>query len=232
MRQKLLVSVIGVFLSCTFVWAQEWSKEDSIWLKNVLDGKEELKINEATKKAIEEGLFIVPLWMRNNNTLSLPEIEKGLDGAGLPDDSLKINNFDPLSMPPAVFALYILYIDKMDSAYEARYLQLTDEERKKLEDLVPEGSQSFYPYTSNYQPGYTLVHDFNHLLSMVFSSHYRRLAYNRKHATAYKNYNNDGIMANPIRFSENDRKQLNRLVNQRRPTIKVSTGQKFNGIDD
>ena len=139
---------------------------------------------------------------------------------------------DMYSMPPSVYALYVLYIDKMDSAYQIKSLIITDEERKKLEALAPTGTNLFYPHTSDYHPGFSVGLDFNDMLSMVFSAQYRRIAHNRKHATAYKNYYDEGGLSSPIRISERERKQLINSVNSTRPTVKVNTGNKVNSIDD
>jgi hypothetical protein len=206
--------------------AQEWSKEDSIWLQKVLEGKEELIINEATKKAIEEGRLIAPSRMKETDL----DLNKDFDNTGVPDDS-RIRGIDPYSMPPAVFALYVLYMEKMDSIYQIKSLIITADERKMLESLLPTGTlQSFYFNTKGYMPGFGRVHDFNHMLSMVFSSHYRQLYRNSKNATAYKNYNDAGF-TRPFRITEHERKQLNKSVNSKRPSIVVSHGRR-GGIDD
>lgn len=41
-----------------YVVAQAWTKQDSIWLQNILSGKEELKLNPETMKAIQSGTLI------------------------------------------------------------------------------------------------------------------------------------------------------------------------------
>ena len=232
MKRKLSATGILLLFSCMFLFAQEWSKEDSLWLRNVLEGKETFKINEETKKAIEEGRLIVPSWIKNSDTDSDMELIKDFDAAGMPD-STRIPTLDIYSMPPAVYALYVLYMDKMDSAYQAKSLVITDEERKELEALAPAGAKLFYPYTSNHTPGVSAGGlDFNQMLSMIFSAQYRRIAHNRKYATAYKNYYDEGGINRPIRISEHERKQLMKSVNNTRPSIKVNTGNKFSGIDD
>ena len=231
MKQKLSVLIFILFFFCTLISAQEWSKEDSIWLKNVLEGKEELIINDETKKAIEEGRLIMPSWMRNVEQNSNLELLMDFENIGVPDDSLRIRNFDPLTMPPAVFALYVLYLDKMDSIFNINALMLTEEARKILETQIPTGS--FYPHTSDYSPGFSLRGmDFNHSLSMIFSAKYRQTSKLRQNATAYKGYYNNGIAPGKISFSEQERKQLNNIVNSKRPSVKVTYGRRMNGVDD
>lgn len=41
-----------------YISAQQWTKKDSIWLQNVLSGKEKLELNPETMKAIQSGSFI------------------------------------------------------------------------------------------------------------------------------------------------------------------------------
>ena len=212
--------------------AQEWSKEDSIWLQNVLEGRDTLKINDETKKAIEEGRLIMPSWMKEMDTDFNPELSKDFDDMGKPD-SPRMHSLDPYTMPPAVYALYVLYLEKMDSAYQINSLILTEDERKQLETLLPAGADIFYPYAPDYNPGFVIGgQDFNHVLSMIFSAQYRRLMYNRKHATAYKNYYDAGGAVRPFRITDHERKQLNQSVNNKRTSIKVSSGTKKSGIDD
>ena len=229
MKKKLSLSFLFFFFSCSLIQAQEWTREDSIWLQNVLEGKEELKINEDTRKVIEEGRLILPSWMHSDDNQSNLELLKDFENVGAPD-SLYYRTFDPLTMPPAVFALYVLYLDKMDSTFNISAL-MTDEVRKELESLIPTGT--FIPNTSDLNPGFTISNlDFNHALSMVFSAHYRRLMHNRKNATAYKNYYDDGMVPGRIRFSEQDRMQLNKIVTNKKVSFKVNFGSKVNGIDD
>ena len=236
MKQKLSSLVLLFYFSCTLSLAQEWSKEDSIWLKNVLEGKEELIINEATKKAIEEGRLIMPSWMQNTDPSSSLELLMDFDNIGMPDDSLRIHNFDPLSMPPAVFALYLRYLVQMDSIYEIPSLTISDEERAYLTSLLPTGNIKTFSFSpSNISPssGVIITTDFNHMLSMVFSARYRQTAKLRKNATAYKNYFDNGPSAGKsFHFTEQERKQLNNSINNRRTTFKFNYGKKLNGIDD
>ena len=231
LKQKPIIIIILLLISCMSAFAQAWSREDSIWLKNVLEGKEELKINEDTKKAIEEGRFFLPQWLRDNDSNVKPELEKNFDDVGVPD-SILYRHLDPYTMPPGVFALYVHYMDRLDSAYQARSLIVNDNEREQFEELAEKGLYMNGPFGSSYSYGVIGGMDFNHMLSMIFSKHYRQLAHNRKNAQAYKNYYDAGAVKQ-FNISERERKQLNNAVNNRRPvSVKVSPGQKFNGIDN
>lgn len=254
MAKHLLQFFIGI-LVCGELAAQDWSREDSLWLRNVIEGKEELKINEETLKAIREGKLVVPEWMLDSN--SGLNINKNIE-AGMPD-SLKYRNFNPYSMPPAVFAMYVLYIDKMDSINSAQSVLLSEADKEKLEKYLPVlnfiKNTAVYEYDPREEPfsfeffenkGYvshiniistSIPADFNHILSMLFSSHYRQLNYNRKHATAYKNYYDEGGYNPPasIRMTESERSNLRKAIDEKRFSIsreKLPGSQKFNGIDD
>jgi hypothetical protein len=232
MIQKLSASALFLIFFCAFSMAQEWSKEDSIWLRKVLEGNEEIEINEETKKAIEDGRLIAPSRLRNNDNELNRELMRDFDNAGKPD-SIRIRGFDPYSMPPAVYALYVLYLEKLDSIFHIESVMLSPEERKKLEALLPTGTlQSLYSRTNDYTPGGGITTDFNHLLSMIFSSRYRQIHRNNKNAQAYKNYFNNGVTKKPFSFTEHERKQLNQSVNGHRTVFKISTGPRRSGIDD
>ena len=191
MATKIIFLYLFILCVNGLLHAQHRNKADSVRLQHVIEGKEEFKINDETKKAIEEGRLIVPSRMKNpGNKLNEIELMQGIGKEDMPD-SLRIKQVDPFSLPPGVFALYILYMDKFDSPYMSTACKLTEAEREMLRQLTPGG------------------HDFNHILSMVFSPLYRRRAYNAKHATAYKSFN-----AGPsIKMTEYERSQLRKTVN-------------------
>jgi hypothetical protein len=106
MHKKIILLFLLIITINGIANAQYWSKEDSIWLKNMLEG-EEIKINEETKKAIEDGRLSVPSWMKNaENQLDKIELLKEFEDAQVPD-SVRLRRIDPYTMPPAVFALYV-----------------------------------------------------------------------------------------------------------------------------
>ena len=254
--KKIFIIFISIIVFSGNLFAQDWSREDSLWLINVLEGKYDLKINDDTKKAIEDGRLIVPSWMKNDDgKINDIEIISDFDNAGA-YDSTRIHSIDPYSMPPAVYSLYILYIEKMDSIFESRSLIISDQEKKMLKDLMPTGTThafSFSYYMSHNYPGvvfanrglpqnlfqaaigpsFSFTTDFNHLLSMVFSPSYRRKMHNRKHATAYKNYyDTDDVKT--INLNERERRQLRQSLidfKPSTPTVRTSPMRR-NGIDD
>jgi hypothetical protein len=220
-----IISVSGV------ANAQYWSKEDSTWLRNVLEGGE-IEINEDTKKAIEDGRLIVPSWMKNaENQIDKIELLKDLEDAQSLD-SIKFQRIDPHSMPPAVFALYVLYMNKVDSINESMSCMLSKVDKEKLEEWLPTGTaQSLSFRTSDYTPGGTITTDFSYMLSMVFSPSYRRKIRNARHATAYKNYY-DANAIKPAGLTEREKRQLRQSVMRLKSTGINDPAMKRNGIDD
>jgi hypothetical protein len=229
------LTIFLIITSFGFLTAQDWSREDSIWIKNVIEGKEELKLNEETLKAIEEGLLIVPQWMQGEKR-NLQELIKDFENASR-RDSTELDRINPLSMPPAVFALYVLYIDKVDSINASQTIMLSEAEKERLRDELPPGETTIY--VGNLGTGASsgvLVGnlDFNHALSMIFSSQYRRLQYNKKHATAYKFYYDEGAIQPSFKWTESEKRRLNKDVqNRRKVNFKIKTSPIIsNGIDD
>ncbi|MDR1223430.1 MAG: hypothetical protein LBL07_11220 [Tannerella sp.] len=228
MSNKIILLFLFITVIAGTVNAQYWSKEDSTWLKSVLEGGE-IRINEDTKKAIEDGRLIVPSWMKSSdNQIDNIELLKDFDHAGA-IDSARIQSIDPYSMPPAVFALYVLNMNKMDSIYESSTCMLTAEDQKKLREMLPPEVRDKIYVTQGI--GGIGGMDFNHLLSMVFSPSYRRLAHNAKHATAYKNYYDAGAIK-PIGLTEREKKQLRQTVRNIKTSAGREPGMKRNGIDD
>ena len=227
---RIIILFFLFFIHCTIGIAQEWTKEDAIWLQNVLEGKDTLKLNDETKKAIDTGRFITPS--------ALQESKKGFDLKPSKDfnfietpDSLKIRRFDPYSLPPGVSALYVLYLDILDSAIQVKSIVFTESERKQFERLSPAGLRIWYPHTTNYFPGFTITTDYNHLLSMMFSPKYRQMVRFNKNLTAYKNYN---FKEEPIkvRYSELQKKRINDSVNNIRSSIEFSSHFRMGRIYD
>jgi hypothetical protein len=219
----LLLSAIG------FAAAQDWSKDDSLWLLNVLEGKHDLKLNDDTKKAIEDGTLVVPPWLKDDPFHSKPELIRELEQAGV-RDTAHVRSLDPYSMPPAVYAMYVLYMEKIDSAYASSTCMLSEDDRRKLEEVVPLNARNLFYFDE--QVGGIGSLDFNHVLCMLFHPGYRRKMYNRKHATAYKNYYDAGSVPT-IQISERERRQLRKAVNNLKvsPINTGSPGVKRGGID-
>ena len=229
MRIKVFIFFITFVSLCGAVNAQDWTKEDSLWLINVLEGKIDVKINEETKKAINDGRLIVPSWMKNDEgIINKIEISKDFSNEAV-YDSTNIQGIDPYSMPPAVFALYVLYADRLDSMLNNRSVMLSDNDKNKLWDALPENVKYRF-YYDGFSGGIGGL-DFNHMLSMVFSPLYRQKVKNRKNAAIYRG---DFYTREPnIRITERERKEMNKTINNFKVSSPVIThGQRKSGIDD
>ena len=227
LRQTLLFCFLTVAAG-GWMNAQNWTKDDSIWLRSVLEGREDIKINEETKKAIEEGRLIVPPWMKNSeNQVEKVDVLKDFEDAGKRDSS--IIHVDPYSMPPGVFALYVLYMNKVDSINESMTCLLSAEEQERLASFLPPEARNGF-YVSGTAGGVGGM-NFNHLLSMVFSPSYRRKAHNAKHAVAYKNYYDAGMMQQKG-LTDRERREIRRDLNNFKLSKNASIGMKTHGIDD
>jgi hypothetical protein len=229
MAKKILIVCFLAAAANGWMNAQNWSREDSIWLRNVIEGNGDIKINEETKKAIEEGRLIVPLWMKNSeDQVEKIDILKDFDNAGKVD-SARIQSIDPYSMPPAVFALYVLSMHKMDSINASMTCLLTAREQEMLESFLPPEARKGV-YVSSTTGGIGSM-NFNHLLSMVFSPSYRRRAYNAKHAAAYKNYYDEGAIL-PGELTERERRLIRQDLRNFNVSKNISVGIKSHSIDD
>lgn len=58
MRKQLFIVMLICLRGADYMSAQQWTKKDSVWLQNVLSGKEKLELNPETMKAIQSGSLI------------------------------------------------------------------------------------------------------------------------------------------------------------------------------
>lgn len=105
MNKQLLICALICLNSTDYVFAQ-WTKKDSVWLQNILSGKEKLHLNPETMKAIQSGSLINQEKPANNMILSTPSlIIKDFSAFIHPVDTGK-KMPDYRSMPPSVFMKY------------------------------------------------------------------------------------------------------------------------------
>ena len=129
MEQKIFVCLFALFVCFTLAMAQEGSKNDTILLQNVLEGKEVLKLNENAKKMIEDANLNIPSLLMKNDNRHL-DIFLDFNNIGIPD-AMRI--IDCYSMPSAVYSLYILKMAEMDSSLNFTYrFKLTDNEKAQI----------------------------------------------------------------------------------------------------
>ena len=97
---------IIVLNSGIVIYAQEWTAQDSVWLKRILNGTEKIQLNDATRKAIESGALIhnpMEAKQLKASPKEFPIIES-FEGITAPESNSK----HPSELPPAVYQLQIL----------------------------------------------------------------------------------------------------------------------------
>jgi hypothetical protein len=210
MTKKLFSCFIILFAYFNFAMAQEWSKEDSIWLQNVLEGKEVLKLNESAKKAIEDGRLIIPSLMKKNEYLHL-DIIIDFNKIGRPSPIRKI---DPYSMPPAVFSLYIqkmVEVEMGSSIYSTYSFKLTDKEKAQLKTPKTSLSSMIVPFNTDplhTYGGVNLLNVVGFLMNLFWGEQEKQ---NKK---------------NPIPpMTEIERRQINQEINRLRQLLEIGIEQ-------
>ena len=207
MIQKLFACLMTLFVYFNSAMAQEWSKEDSIWLQNVLEGKEVLILNEKTKKAIEEGSLSIPSLMKKNENRQL-EIIRDIDNMGRPDYMYII---DPYSMPPAVFSLYIHQMIETDSSiYSTHRFKLTDKEKAQIKIPITTLSSMIVPLNTDPLHTYGIGNLFN-VVGFV-----KNLIFEKQQKQNKKNL---------IPMTEVERKQINHKINILRESLEIGVEQ-------
>jgi hypothetical protein len=172
-KRFILLLVIGVHQTGS-LYAQ-WTEKDSIWLDNVLSGKETLKLNPDVLKAIESGTLL-------NTDKQSPSKQMKIDPGRIPinkdfteylspgnilKDVEDARDVDPFSMPPAVFMQYgpaiFLPENKFGNAF-----------------MIPGHIKENAARPSG--------HSFDDALRSIFSPSFRAKERNRKNANAWKTY--------------------------------------------
>jgi hypothetical protein len=156
----------------------QWTKEDSIWLQDVLSGKEELRLNPEVLKEIELGTWLntnpeKPLYKEESGSSTLRSlISKDFSEYIKPLEEEKETN--PLSIPSAVFIRQGLTNPLPDHKI-SKILFRTPESVK--ENAVRPSGMSF-----------------GDALNLLFMPSERAKARNRKNANAWKTYQASSIM--------------------------------------
>lgn len=106
MNKYLIIGWMISMQSVGTVCAQ-WSEKDSLWLQEVLSGKEKIELSPEALKAIQSGTLI-NLEKKAIQPLTAPPllpITRSFTGIA-PSDSGKREQIDYSTIPPGVFALY------------------------------------------------------------------------------------------------------------------------------
>lgn len=175
-RKRWLWIGMLVCLHAELMQAQAWSKTDSLWLANMLKGKDTIRLNPEFQKAIQNGTFInlgEPIGKMQMAPSSLPLAkdfsEYLTDRKNASDTDSTHRRVALKDLPPAVFMRYGL---DRPLPFNGIYKQAYTPYRR------PAG-----------RPATGISLSFGDLLEAAFSSSYRQKMHNRKHATAWKTYN-------------------------------------------
>lgn len=170
-NKKLWIGLV-LCLYAEMVSAQAWTKADSLWLRDVLAGKDTIRLNPEFQQAIRNGTFLrldeaagtmriapsaLPIG-RNFSEYIRPE-----------KDSSSRRKVALKDLPPAVFKRYGL------------------DKPLPFNGIYANAYTSYTPYAGPPMTG--IGTSFNDALASLFSPSARRKAHNRKHATAWKTYN-------------------------------------------
>ncbi|MCD7938231.1 MAG: DUF4858 domain-containing protein [Tannerellaceae bacterium] len=167
MKRRYIV-FICLCLAKTGSLSAQWTEKDSIWLKNVLDGKEEIRLHPEVLEAIRDGNLIHTDRIEVKDQLQ--EAPAHLPVSQDFSEFIRPRNtekpVDPLTLPPAVFMRYGLNIP-LPAVYKA--FMVPQEIRRN--GTRPSGIS------------------FNDGLKQLFSPKERARARMRRNANAWKNYN-------------------------------------------
>ena len=109
---KLLYLLLPLLILNTWKGQAQWTKQDSIWLKNVLEGKDSLRLNPEFMKEMQEGLFLNPKQPACEQQTSPRELHITKDFSEYMPYSDNPNRKVPLNqLPPNVFWRHMLPLD-------------------------------------------------------------------------------------------------------------------------
>lgn len=167
---KYIVIGLLVCLNAEYAHAQ-WTEKDSIWLANLLSGKDTIRLNPEFQKAIRSGTLINNDKPGQQMKMAAPSttITFGKDFSEYvhKEDTSVRRKVALKDLPPAVFWKY--------GPQYTKELKVITQTR---EQLLREG----LPRTQN--------NDFDGILQTIFKPSYRQKKQNAKRSETWKNYNN------------------------------------------
>jgi len=170
------------------IFSQELTAEDSLWIQRVQNGTENIRLNEATRKAIESGTLIRDPFSTKQlktNPSEMP-IVKSFENITMPENRPK-----PQELPVSVYKIYVKNVNIKDSlpvirkdatGFNAKML----EELKALDLLTPRKATVDDPFTIRSGGG---GFDAEGILRSIFWPSHRAKKRNAKNANAWKTYN-------------------------------------------
>ncbi|OAV71056.1 hypothetical protein Barb6_01532 [Bacteroidales bacterium Barb6] len=178
MSKRLVIGLLFCLCGTGFGYAQ-WTAKDSVWLQNVLSGKDSIRFNPETMRAIREGSFLntdKPTTTALSAPLELPvlmDFSEYMTGGNLMSPQRKVALKDlPVQVfwqwnpeTKAEYALSDKFFDFMESIRQTK-------PARQLQGL-----------------GVTIEYYFAGTVEYAFNPKYRQIAKNRENAVSYKSYN-------------------------------------------
>lgn len=207
MRMKSCLLILLIGFSPLRVYAQNWNREDSIWLSGVLSGKDTIRLNPEFQKAILDGTFIHLEDEPGQQILSAPSelpLLKDFSEYLRADTDSVHNKLDYKSMPPSVYRLYVIELDTGMSVNKSAYARspipfIEKKEIKvgKLPVTVAAGGRNLYDsdIVKDGQKRGTLTgtaklyFSLDDILLFIFSKKERNKKKNRKRDDTWRYYN-------------------------------------------
>ncbi len=149
----------------------QWTKKDSLWLQKMLSGEEKIELNEETKKAIQQGIFLrseSPASSLRTATPPLPVV-KDFSEYTHPDSATSSRKVALKDLPSYIFWFYTLPEEKVLPVYQS----ILDELKRN-------------PLKGALESGVVATFDAGELTSRKAYIHRR----NVKRDGTWKNYNN------------------------------------------
>ena len=171
------------------IYSQDRTAEDSLWIQRMQNGTENIRLNEATRKAIESGTLIRDPLDAKQLIVNPPEmpIVKSFEGITAPENKPR-----PQNLPVSVYKIYVQNLNLKDSLPAIRNEAIglnakTIAELKTLEANTPRKATVDDPFTI--RSGSTAGFSAEDILRTIFWPSHRAKKRNAKNANAWKTYN-------------------------------------------
>ncbi len=171
MKKAYVLYVLVLIIDLQDICAQ-WTPADSIWLQNILSGKDSLRLKPEIEQSIREGNLMN---FGKKETAGSPVLSPRISDPKGFSDPLKSGNLLPdikediKMLSPQFYGIHALEMPQSEHRINEGLFDFMDDVKKN--GKKPSGR------------------DFNDILSTAFDSHYRQLKKNKKNAVAYKTYN-------------------------------------------
>lgn len=174
MKGRICILFIIVVAFPSLVHSQVWSREDSLWLANILSGKDTLRLNFETQQAIKEGRLLnvdkSPLGTMKMAPAKSFVISKDFSEYIKKEKDTTHYLVALKDLPPQVFWRYGQDLDPRDAMRFSAF----DRDKQAKSMVVPEIDGLSFNIAA--------------LLAYSFDPVYRQKVKNRKKATAHKVY--------------------------------------------